>query len=141
MTDEEQVKQILIEFFKEMNHWENYSYSRLQEKKDDMKHFKDTFEIARVELQKIYDKYLTKKKRVFTTRHSSLGNPPAYDYLIEDLKQITTKSKKRIEVETFKNDAVGLRNQYVFLKEDGEWKIDNKKTYWNHKGKFESTII
>jgi len=141
MTDEEQVKQILIDFFKAMNVWETKAYARLQENKDDIDHFKNSFELARKELQTVYDKFLTTKTRVYTTRHSSLGNPPAYNYLIEDIQQVTIKSKKRIEVETFKNDAVGLKNQYVFLKEDGEWRIDNKKTFWNHKGKFESTII
>ncbi len=141
MTDEEKVKEILTDFFKKMNHWETKAYSRLQLKKGDMTHFKQSFELAREELQKVYDKYLTKKKRVFTTRYNNLGNPPAYDYLTEDILQVIIKSKKRIEVETFKNDAVGLKNQYVFLIEDGEWRIDSKKTYWNHKGKFESTII
>lgn len=141
MTDEEKVKQILTDFFKEMNHWESKAYSRLQANKEDIKHFKQSFELAREELQKVYDKYLTTKKRVFTTRHNNLGNPPAYDHLNEDIQQVSVKSKKRIEVETLKNDVVSLKNQYVFLIEGGEWRIDNKKTYWNHKGKFESTII
>ncbi|WP_268847233.1 NTF2 fold immunity protein [Flavobacterium aestivum] len=139
--DEEQVKKILIDFFIEMNKWETDSYSMLEQNSLDVNHVNETFAISKVGLQKIYDKYLTKKKRVYTTRDGSLGNPPAYNHLIENIKEVAIITKNRIVIETIKEDIIKFRNQYVFLKEGGEWKIDNKKTYRNHKEKFESTTI
>jgi hypothetical protein len=141
MNDEELVKNTLIDFFKEMNLWEKESFSLLEQKNGNVEHIKETFNTAKISLELIYNKFLTKKKRVFTTRYNSLKCPPEYDHFIETIKDIAIKNSKRIELETVKNGVTGQRNQYVFLKEDGQWKIDNKKTYWNHKNKYESTTI
>jgi hypothetical protein len=140
MILEEQIKIILENFFTEMNKWEVEAHARLQVNPKDPNHIKETYEIARIGLQDIYDRFLTKKDKK-NTRYNFLQSPPEYDYLLESITSIIIKSKKKIEVETYKNNHAPLKNQYVLLLDDEEWKIDNKKTFWTFKGRFESVPI
>ena len=141
MEDIEIVKSKLVEYFDVMNKWETNAYQELQKDKANISHFKQTFSNAKVELDKIYSIYLTSKERKQTSSHGSLGDTPTYDSDLEKIVGCTKKSSNRIEVLTFKNDIHQSKNQYVFLKQNGEWKLDNKKTYWTHKSKWGSVTI
>ncbi len=142
MDEIEKVKEKLISYFHKMNKWETENYAKLQSRDDeDPDHFKQVFANAKIELDSIYKEYLTPKERKLTSSHNSLRNPPQYDATIETITSCIMKKNNRIEIETFKNDAIELKNQYVFLKKEGEWRLDNKKTYWNHKNKWESVPI
>jgi len=141
MTEIEIVSKLLLDFFAEMHKWETIAYERLQENKDDYEHFKNCFKQANEEVQVIYAKYLTNKPRKYTVRGNSLSSKSAYDIINEEIKFITQKTKNRIEIETLQKGSVDLKHSYVFLKQNDEWKLDNKKTFWNFKDKWESTII
>lgn len=135
------VKEKLISYFSIMNKWESENYAKLQIKKSDAVHFKQTFADAKIELDSIYKNYLTLKDRKQTSSHRSLGDPPQYNPNIESIVNCVKISKSRIEIETFKNELSGYKNQYVFLKKSDEWRLDNKKTFWTHKNKWESVPI
>ncbi|MFT3679052.1 MAG: NTF2 fold immunity protein [Ferruginibacter sp.] len=143
MTEIEIVSKLLLDFFVEMHQWEINAYKRLQEreKMNDYEQIKDAFKIAAEEVQVIYAKYLTNKPRKYTVRGNGLSSRPAYDPAGEEIKFAAQKTKSRIEIETLQKDPVNLKHSYVFLKQNGEWRIDNKKTFWNFKDKWESTII
>ena len=140
MTDTEISLKVLKTFFLEMNKWEVFAFERFLEKQNDVEHFVSTHQLAKEEMQLIYNRFLTTKPRSRTVRQG-LSNPPAYDINSEDIISVFQKSKSRIEIETLKKGAVDLKNIYVFLKENDEWKIDSKKTFWSFKSKWESTII
>lgn len=141
MDDIEIIKEKLISYISIMNKWETENYTELQSKKGDIAHFKQTFVNAKIELDNIYKDYLTQKDRKQTSSHRSLGDPPQYDPDIESIVNCKKISNSRIEIETFKNELSGYKNQYVFLKKNGEWRLDNKKTFWTHKNKWESVPI
>ncbi len=140
-TDIEIVSSLLEAFFKEMNEWETEAYYILSQKEVDAEHMIQTFKITGVSLKIIYDKYLTDKIRLRTTRFNNISSKPNYNTETEKIVHSLQKTKNKIEIETFQNNEIELRHQYVFLKENDQWKLDNKKTLWPFKSRWESAII
>lgn len=135
------VREKLIAYMTEMHEWETKHFNRLQEKKGDAIHLKQTFAEASEELSGIYQRHLTPKDRKYTSKDGSLKQPPEYDVDSEIIEECLQKNKNRIEIRTLHSEAVETENQYVFLKKNNEWLLDNKKTFWPHKDKWESTVI
>ncbi|MFZ1790838.1 MAG: NTF2 fold immunity protein [Saprospiraceae bacterium] len=140
--DELEVKNLLLEFMKERNRWDVESYNELIIAKDANLNTSDVFVQFRPKLQSIYDKFLSDKERKYTSSFNSISSNPSYDPAAENIEEIITKNKNRIVIRTIKKDIVSERpNEYVFIKQNSVWKLDNKKTYWKFKEKWESTQL
>ena len=140
--DELEVKNLLLEFMKERNRWDVESYNELIKAKDANLNTSDVFVQFQPKLQSIYDKFLSAKERKYTLSFNSISSNPSYDSAAENIVEIITKNKNRIVIRTIKKDIVSERpNEYVFIKQNSVWKLDNKKTYWKFKEKWESTQL
>jgi len=143
MTEsEETVTQLLKSYFKKRNEIDIWAYSELERIKSEGEKFTKAFELLKPKLDSIYHEFLTKKERKRTLSYNNIGSEPKFDPLLEQIESVETKNRNRIIVSTLmeRNDSK-MPHQYVFLKENGTWRLDNRKTYWAFKEKWESAPL
>ena len=140
--DETKVIEKLKDYFSKRYEWEDSAYKELQRLKElGENHFK-VFKDFKPKLDEIYSNFLTTKERKYTLAYNKIGSEPYYDPKFEEIETTETKTKSKIIVRTKMNrNNSSQNNEYVFLKKDGLWKLDNKKTYWDFKEKWESTLL
>ena len=143
MTEEEnKVQTLLLEYFKQRFTWEDSAYKEFQRLKQTGENGLSVFKDFKPQLEEIYSEFLTEKERKYTLSYNKIGSEPYFDPKFERIDTITTKSKSKIIIHTImdRNNSE-QKNEYVFIKKAGIWKLDNKKTFWDFKGKWESTML
>lgn len=122
----EQAKSILISFMTDMNAWE-VKYHKLYS--EDVLKYCAT---AKIDLQQIYNTWLTPKKRI-TGRLSgpNVGCPPEYDPQTELIEKLEENEKNKLIIYTNSEQIPGFKEQfrYTIKNYKSEWKIDKKERY------------
>lgn len=126
----------------ERHKWEVDAYAEMERLSSLGEDKFTVFKIFRPRLENIYERYLTNRERKYTLAFNKIGSEPYYDPNIESITEIIPKGPSKIIIRTIKKESSGDRpNEYVFKSFNSEWKLDNKKTYWNFKEKWESTLL
>jgi len=136
LQEEKLVKELLSNFIQEMNEWEKYC--------NEVEDSKDEFFLQKKAVEKIFDKYCTKKERKFgrpTTISYGFDGVYEYDLVEEKIKNFKHESSTRIIIETERNKPIKKKQIYVFLKKREDWLIDSKKRYSLNKEKWENISL
>ena len=143
MTEEENlVKELLLEYFRQRHECETWAYQEMERLKAAGEQYLSVFKELQPKLENIYNQFLTPKERKYTLAYNKIGSEPYFDPKHERIDSVTTRNKNRMVVRTtMSRNNSDQENEYIFLKKAGEWKLDNKKTYWEFKGKWESTML
>lgn len=141
-TSETQVSSLLKSYIMERYKWEVDAYAEMERLSNIGEDKFTVFKVFRPKLEEIYERYLTDRERKYTLAFNKIGSDPYYNPNIESITEVLSKGKSKIIIRTIKKKSVGDRlNEYVFKKSKSEWKLDNKKTYWNFKKKWESALL
>lgn len=136
----EAAKNVLYGFFRAMAQWETDCHEAL-ESRPGLDVDEQFWARCRASCRQVFREYCTSRTRAYGRPDNiSIGSPPDYqaDPAQEPVTSIEAPDRRRIVIETKQQFAVKYRCQYVLLKKDGKWLIDNKKV-WS--GGWESTIL
>ncbi len=124
---------VLTGFISEMNQWELNSRRMSREARQTASPFSHHQPVAE-EKARILAKYCAPKH----LKYANVGGftkPPTYDPDGERILEVVTENPRRVSIYTQQTTTVYNRKcQYVLLKKEGRWWIDNKK-YFDHEGK------
>jgi NTF2 fold immunity protein len=124
--------QVLTAFISEMNRWELTSWRMSREARgtaDPSSYQKPVAE----EKARIFTKYCAPKHLKFANI-GGFSRPPTYDPQSEQILEVVTEKPGRVSIYTLRTSALRGKRQYVLLKKDGRWWIDNVKGF-DHEGK------
>lgn len=117
-NDEQQVKNIIIEFTNMMNKWEKNFCRNSSDPK------------LAIEIKDIFDKYCTKKDRKYGRPNAlSAGDPPEYDVKHNIIEKIEKEKNKFIVYIQQTNRFKQLYRIFVVKNRDKQFKIDRKERF------------
>ena len=126
-------KEVFIQFSEAMYAWN----IRAIKMKEENIPYNVRFEQKGAELIEIFDKYVTKRKRVYGDPSSrSVGDPPEYNPATNEILSCTEEGKKAyIEVQ----ETVGfkLKLRYTLHKKHEGWRVDKREVYRKIENKWE----
>jgi len=143
MTEEESiVVDLLKTYFQKRNEVDIWAYQESEKRRSRGENNLEVFSELRPKLETIYNDFLTPKERKQTLAFNRIGSSPYFDPQFESIESVVTNNSKKITVRTImsRNNSE-TPHEYVFLKVDGKWKLDNRKTYWKFKDKWESDML
>jgi hypothetical protein len=135
----EEERIVLIKFFSEMNMWEKYCESIVNE---NGLTWEQKTVLMKEKVSDIFTKYCTPKDR-------KMGRPNVlswgcngsyiYDPEKEKIKEVK-KEKKQTIIYTYTTEGEEQRC-YTFLKVGNVWLIDGKKRRWEHEKRWENVYL
>jgi hypothetical protein len=127
------VKEVFIQFSEAMYTW---NIKAIEMDKEKLPH-NVLFEKKGADLIEIFDKYVTKRKRVYGDPSSrNVRNPPEYNPATNEIISCTVEDKKAyIEVQ----ETVGfkLKLKYTLHKKKEGWLVDKREVYRKFENKWE----
>lgn len=140
--DERLVEKLLLVYISERYKWETDAYNEMERLEKIGEDKFQVFKEFKPKLQNIYNRFLSTKERKHTLSYNKIGSTPYYNPKTELITKVDTKTKSKIIIQTEQTDQTNNRpNEYVFIKKNSEWKLDNKKTYWAFKEKWENAQL
>jgi hypothetical protein len=129
-----QPKEVVENFIKAMNKWEIHA---AKSKVPD-------WPTMKVELQKVFDEFCTKKERK-TGRLENLtySSPPEYDPKNQIVTEIIQEKSNKVFIYTeMTSEILGdYQYCYVVFKKDDKWLIDSKKSRFHLDEKWENSSL
>lgn len=119
---------VLKGFIAEMNRWELESWRMSREARhtSDPASWQKPVAAAK---GRIFSRYCSPKHMKYADT-GGFGKPPNYDPATEQVLEVVTEKPGRVSIFTRQPTASSPRKcQYVLLKKDGRWWIDNKKEF------------
>ena len=140
MTEEESiVVDLLKTYFRKRNEVDIWAYQESERRKSIGANPVEVFAELKPKLESIYNEYLTSKERKQTLSYNRIGSSPYFDPECESIESVLTNNNKKITIRTvMSRNNSKTPHEYIFLKEEGKWKLDNRKTYWIFNEKWES---
>ena len=101
---------------------------------------------AKVELQPIYQKYVTQRDRKLGRMASpSAGYPPEFDPDAEKIVACESLKRNKVVIETLwthpKVPTSTRKHRYTMLCRSREWRLDRKETYSSSEGKWIKRVL
>jgi hypothetical protein len=140
-TDTDEAAAALLEFMSEMKAWEN-KFAPLYMQDGAGAHTGQ----AKIELEPIYDKYVTKRDRKYGKSASpSAGWPPEFDPDAEEIVATELINARKVVIETLWTHPTSVhrstaRHRFTMLCQHGKWRLDRKETY-SYQGKWVKRVL
>jgi len=102
---------------------------------------------AKIELQAIYDKYLTKRDRKHGRMAGpSVGWPPEFDPEAEKIVATESVSERKVVVETLWTHPTSIpsyteKHRFTLIHKDDAWRLDRKEKYSGQQGKWVKRVL
>ena len=130
-------KEVFIQFSEAMYAW---NVRAIEMDEENLPH-NIRFEKMTIDLIEIFDKYVTKRKRVYGDPSSrSFKNPPEYNLATNEILSCTVEEKKTyIEVQ----ESVGFKRKlrYTLHKKKEGWLVDKREVYRRLEDKWEGLSL
>ena len=142
MSAETEASAVLLEFMSAMKEWEN-KFAPLY-KRDGAHIHADQ---AKIELQAIYEKYLTKRERKYGRMAGpSVGWPPEFDPDAEKIVATRSADGRKVIFETVWTHPTAVptyttQHRFTMVCKHGAWRLDRKEQFSSHKGKWTGRVL
>jgi hypothetical protein len=142
-ADTEKASAVLLEFMSVMKEWEN-KFATLYKRENGGPEAHASQ--ATIELEPIYQKYVTKRDRKFGLSASpSAGYPPQFDPDTEKVVSAEAVNERKVVIETLwthpKVPASTRKHRHTMIYKDGEWRLDKKEEYSISEGKWRKRVL
>ena len=139
----QEIFDLLSSFINEMNKWEIKCSIIANDK---TLTFEEQFNKQKKAVEEIFDAFCTKKERKQGRPSTiSYGHDDSYIYdpEKEEIIEIYTDDKNsyKMFVETFREDPLDEKFQYILIKKEGRWLIDSKKIFDEDKNKWNNISL
>lgn len=141
-ADTERASAILLEFMAAMKEWEN-KFAPLYKQDGALVHAGQ----AKIELQAICEKYLTKRERKYGRMAGpSVGWPPEFDPDAEKIVATQSADDRKVIFETLWTHPTAVptyttQHRFTMVCKHGEWRLDRKEEYSSHQGKWTGRVL
>lgn len=100
------------------------------------------FEEYRQLYNPIFTAFASDKTRAYGGKANSFGYPTKFDGIEEYIeKEIIFKTKSKAEVIFRTNNRFQAAYQFIIIRKNEKWRIDNAKYNWYHKDKWKPLIL
>jgi hypothetical protein len=143
-ADTDKASAALLEFMSEMKGWEN-KFATLY-KRENGGPEAHTGQ-AKIEIEHLYDKYVTKRDRKYGRMASgSAGWPPEFDPGAEEIVATEPINARKVVFETLWTHPTAVppataKHRFTMLNQNGEWRLDRKEVYSAYQGKWVKRVL
>jgi hypothetical protein len=144
IVDRDKASAALLKFMSEMKAWEN-KFATLYKRENGGPEAHTSQ--AKIELEQIYDKYVTKRDRKYGRMASgSAGWPPEFDPDAEEIVATEPINTLKVVVETLWTHPTAVpgstaKHRFTMLHQHGEWRLDRKETYSAYQQKWVKRVL
>jgi hypothetical protein len=135
----ERATTISLEFMAAMREWEN-KFARLYRRENGRP--ETHAHQAKIELEPIYEKYLTKRDRKYGRMASaSAGWPPEFDPDAGKIVATESINDRKVILESLWTHPTAVpvhteKNRFTMTYKNGEWRLDRKENYSAYQGRW-----
>jgi hypothetical protein len=115
---------VLRGFITAMNRWERESWaaSKAARNTDNPASY---WTLVIEHMNAIFAQFCTRRERPYG-RQGSFRHPPEYDPDTEQILEVVEESARRVHIITQQQTGFKTKCRYVLLKQQGQWRIDNR---------------
>ena len=141
--DTEKASAVLLELMSMMKEWEN-KFAALYRRENGGPEVHASQ--AKVELQPIYQKYVTERDRnLGKMAGASAGYPPEFDPDAEKIVFAESVSRRKVVIKTLwthpRAPSNTRKHRYTMVSKDGSWRLDRKEIYSSSQGKWVKRVL
>jgi hypothetical protein len=142
-ADVDKASAVLLEFMSVMKEWEN-KFATLYRRENGGPEAHGSQ--AKIELQLIYQKYLTgRDRKLGRMAGPSAGYPPEFDPDAEKIISSESINNRKVVFETLwthpKVPSSTQQHRYTMLCKSGEWRLDRKETFRSFEAKWVKRVL